>query len=307
MSTTPSPVDELLRALDRELAGRGYAMNTRRTYRAHVRRFYQARPDPSVVPDEKEIRDWILALLRRGRSRSYANQALSSIRFLMMHVLGEPGPVHRVPRPKRPRQLPKVLSRAELRAFFAELPSERAKAMVFTMYASGLRVSEVARLKVEDIDSDRGRIHVRRAKGLKDRYVPLSPALLAVLREYARIDRPYHWLFPASHRRDRHVATRTIQRIVTTAARRARIRKRVTPHMLRHSFATHLLEDGTDIRYIQQLLGHTKISTTAIYTHITEERTPRIVSPLDRLMGEEDGGEEENGGEEEERSRPHDP
>lgn len=264
--------------------------STRRAYRAHVRRFYQGRGEHAledVVTSDREVRDWILGLLRAGRSESYASQALSAIRFLYRRVLNQPGPVAHVPGPKRKKRLPKVVGRAELRRFFDALPTAKAKAMVFTMYASGLRVGEVTRLRVEDIDSDRGQILVREAKGKKDRYVLLSPALLKVLREYVRLERPHGWLFPAGHRRDRHITTRTVQRIVAQAARTAGLRRRLTPHMLRHSFATHLLEAGTDIRYIQKLLGHKKISTTVIYTHVMKDHAPVIQSPLDRLLAEE--------------------
>ena len=264
------------------------ATQTRRTYRGHVRRFYQTRGDQPFVASDREVREWILSLLRRGRSPSYANQALCAIRFLHRRVLHEPGPVAHIPSPKKKKVLPKVVGRGELRRFFDELPNLKSKAIVFTMYAAGLRVGEVTKLKVGDIDADRGQILVRQAKGKKDRYVMLSPALLDVLHEYGRLERPYDWLFPAGHRRDRPITPRTVQRIVKEAAKRAGIRRRVTPHMLRHSFATHLLEAGTDIRYIQKLLGHTKISTTAIYTHVTRDRAPVIRSPLDRLLEEED-------------------
>lgn len=283
----PKWLGRLLSDLDEEMELRGLTAQTRRTYRAHVRRFYQGRAAGEELTSDREVRDWVLHLLRSGRSASYANQALSALRFLHRCVLDEPGPVARIPGPKRKKLLPKVLAQADLRRFFDALESPRAKAMVFTMYATGLRVSEVARLRVTDIDSAREQILVRQAKGRKDRYVMLSPMLLEVLRDYVRIERPHHWLFPAGHRRDRHVTPRTIQRIVTEAAARAKIGKRVTPHMLRHSFATHLLEAGTDIRYIQKLLGHSKISTTVIYTHVTKDRAPVIRSPLDQLLEEE--------------------
>ncbi len=282
------------------MALRGLALTTRKTYRAHVRRFYQSRKEVAVIASDQEIRAWILALLEDGRSESYANQALSAIRFLFRHVLDEPTPVAHIPGPKRKKKLPKVIGRRNLKRFFEALPSLKARAMVFTMYATGLRVSEVTKLRVQDIDSERGQIFVRQAKGKKDRYVMLSPVLLEILREYARQERPHGWLFPAGHRRDRHVTSRTVQRIVSDAAERAGIRRRITPHMLRHSFATHLLEAGTDIRYIQKLLGHQKISTTVIYTHVMKDRAPVIQSPLDRLLDEseqdaeddwEDGGE----------------
>jgi integrase/recombinase XerD len=206
---SPEWVTRLLLDLDREMRLRGLAHNTRRTYRAHVRRFYERRDGGDVIATNHEIRGWILALLRAGRSPSYANQALSALRFLHRNVLGEPGPVADIPSPKRKKKLPKVLSPGDLRGFFERLPTPKARAMVFTMYASGLRVGEVSRLRVEDIDSSRGQILVRQAKGAKDRYAILSPALLEVLREYARVERPHHWLFPAGHRSDRPISTRT--------------------------------------------------------------------------------------------------
>ena len=149
------------------------------------------------------------------------------------------------------------------------------------------RVSEVARLKIGDIDSEREQIHIRQGKGKKDRYVMLSPVVLDVLREYVRVERPFDWLFPATHRRDRHVSIRTIQQAVSRAAERAGLEKRVTPHMLRHSFATHLLEAGTDLRYIQALLGHTRIGTTVRYTHVAKREARKIKSPVDRLFEDE--------------------
>ena len=261
-------------------------------YLAHVRRFYQDREgqtaegeaDPIVSSDE--VRRWLLRLMRNGRSHSYTNQALSSIRFLHRAVLKAPAPVSGIPRAKPKKTLPKVLSNAEVRSFLNALKTPKHRAIAFVLYSTGLRVSEAARLKVSDIDSDRNQIHVREGKGRKDRFVMLSPVVLGVLREHVRVDRPHDWLFPAGHRRDRHITTRTIQREVTRAAERAGIAKRVTPHMLRHSFATHLLEAGTDLRYIQELLGHTKIATTVRYTHVANREARKVSSPIDRLFDE---------------------
>ena len=273
---------------------RGFTRDTRRVYLAHVRRFYQDREaqtvqdeaDPVVGSDE--VRRWLLHLMRAGRSHSYTNQALSALRFLHRSVLKAAAPVSGIPRAKQKKALPKVLSEDEIRRFLAALKNPKHRAIAFVLYSAGLRVSEAARLRVTDIDSDRNQIHIRQGKGRKDRYVMLSPVVLGVLREYARVERPYDWLFPASHRRDRHITTRTIQREVTQAAARARIEKRVTPHMLRHSFATHLLEAGTDLRYIQELLGHTKISTTVRYTHVARLDARKITSPIDRLFKDGD-------------------
>jgi site-specific recombinase XerD len=207
-------------------------------------------------------------------------------------VLAAPAPVARIPRAKRKQSLPVVLSEPEVRRFLLALDHPKYRAIAFVLYSGGLRVSEAARLKVRDIDSDRGQIHVRQGKGRKDRYVMLSPVLLNVLREYVRVERPHDWLFPAGHRRDRHITTRTIQEQVRRAASRAGVQKRVTPHMLRHSFATHLLEAGTDLRYIQELLGHSKISTTVRYTHVARKRARLIESPVDRLFADDQDPEQ---------------
>ena len=278
---------ELLQRLDDEMVLRGYARQTRSLYLAHVRRFYGGRGADDPEATNEEVRAWLLEMLRAGLSHSYANQALSALRFLHKHILGAPAPVAAIPRPKRKKMLPKVLSATELRRFLSELPSPKHQAIAFIMYSAGLRVGEVVRLHVADIDSERRRIHVRQGKGRKDRYVMLSPVVLAVLREYARVERPHHWLFPAGHRRDRHITTRSIQKQVSRAGKRAGIRKHVTPHMLRHSFATHLLEGGTDLKSIQELLGHAKISTTVIYTHVAQRDLRQIKSPIDKLF--EDG------------------
>ncbi|TFH66648.1 MAG: integrase [Gemmatimonadales bacterium] len=300
LSGLPPWLQDLLDRMDGEMVLRGLTRETRRVYVAHVRRFYlgsgweelEPGPDGGIDPvaGNDQVRQWLLHLMRTGRSHSYSNQALSALRFLHLRVLNAPAPVARVPRAKRKRTLPKVLSEEEIKRFLASLNTPKHRAIAFVLYSTGLRVSEAARLKVTDIDSDRGQIHVRQGKGRKDRYVMLSPVVLGVLREYARIERPYDWVFPAGHRRDRHITPRAIQREVSQAAKRAGIEKRVTPHMLRHSFATHLLEAGTDLRYIQELLGHTKISTTVIYTHVARREARKITSPIDRLF--EDGDTE---------------
>ena len=283
-ATLPDWLWELLQRLDDELVLRGCVRQTRSPYSAHVRRFYAGRPRTDPVAKDGEVRSWMLDMLRSGLSHSYANQALSALRFLHRHVLNAPAPVADIPRPKREKRLPKILSESEVRRFLDELGSPKHRAITFILYSAGLRVGEAARLQVEDVDSQRGQIHVRRGKGGKDRYAILSSVVLAVLREYVRVDRPVHWLFPGGHRPDRHITTRSIQRQVSRAGKRAGIQKRVTPQMLRHSFATHLLEGGTDLKSIQELLGHEKIPTTVIYTHMAQRNLRKVKSPIDRLF-----------------------
>ncbi len=287
-ATLPDWLQELLQCLDDELVLRGYARQTRSLYSAHVRRFYAGRTSADQVATDEEVRAWMLGMLRSGLSHSYANQVLSSLRFLHRYVLNVPAPVADIPRPKREKTLPKILSEPEVRRFLEELGSPKHRAIAFVLYSAGLRVGEVARLRVEDIDSQRAQIHVRLGKGGKDRYAILSPVVLGVLREYVRLERPEHWLFPGGKRRDKHITTRTIQKQVSRAGRKAGIRKRVTPHMRRHSFATHLLEGGTDLKSIQELLGHRKISTTVIYTHVAQPKLRKITSPIDRLFEDDE-------------------
>ena len=287
-ATLPDWLRELLRRLDDEMVLRGYARQTRSLYSAHARRFYVGKAAADRVATDEQVRAWMLSMLRSGLSHSYANQALSALRFLHRYVLNAPAPVAGIPRPKRGKTLPKVLSALEARRFLNELGSPKHRAIAFILYSAGLRVGEVSRLRVEDVDSQRGQIHVRQGKGRKDRYVMLSPVVLGVLREYVRVERPAHWLFPGGHRRDRHITTRSIQKQVARAGKRAGIRKRVTPHMLRHSFATHLLEGGTDLRSIQELLGHAKISTTVIYTHVAQRDLRKIKSPIDQLFEDDE-------------------
>ena len=184
-ATLPDWLWELLQRLDDELVLRGCVRQTRSPYSAHVRRFYAGRPRTDPVAKDGEVRSWMLDMLRSGLSHSYANQALSALRFLHRHVLNAPAPVADIPRPKREKRLPKILSEPEVRRFLDELGSPKHRAIAFILYSAGLRVGEAARLQVEDVDSQRGQIHVRRGKGGKDRYAILSSVVLAVLGEYA--------------------------------------------------------------------------------------------------------------------------
>ena len=263
---------------------RGFSSSTRRLYLGHLRRFYRERGKPETCCTSEECRAWLLRLLDADYSYSYVSQALSAIKFVHVHVLRCPSPVARLPRPKQGKHLPTVLSRREVKRLLEAMRCPKHRAVAMVLYSGGLRVGEALRLRLQDIDSERGVIHVRDGKGRKDRLVMLADITLKELREYARVERPHHWLFPGA-RRDRHMTSTSIQRAIRQAAHSAGIRKKVTPHTLRHSFATHLLEEGTDLRYIQRLLGHRKSTTTEIYTHVADRVLARIRSPADTLMG----------------------
>ena len=229
-----------------------------------------------------------LVLGKKGVSLTYRDQAVSAIKFFYDKVLGTPFVTGKLPRPKKEQLLPAVLGTDEVRRLLESVANLKHLALLMLAYSGGLRVGELVRLKADDIDSCRMLIHIRSGKGRKDRYTVLSAHALVVLRDYVRRFRPSGWLFPGQ-RPGSHLSARSVQHIVSDATRRAGIRKHVTPHTLRHSFATHLLENGTDLRYIQELLGHKSSKTTERYTHVSRKDRARIVSPLDRMVSESGG------------------
>ena len=219
----------------------------------------------------------------RKLSPETINQYISSVKFLYQTTLEMPWTNEYFPRVRRPHKLPVVLSQEEVLTFFDHIPSLKYRAALMTSYGAGLRVSEAVALRIADIDSQRRLIRIEQGKGQKDRYAMLSPRLLEVLRRYYRAVRPQgNYLFP-SWRKDHHLCTTSLQLACREAALRAGIHKRVTVHGLRHAFATHLLENGTDIRIIQVLLGHSRIDTTARYAAVSPQVVAATVSPLDKL------------------------
>ncbi len=228
------------------------------------------------------IRAYLLHLVEQKASWATFNQTRSALRLLYRTTLKRPWVDDGVVCVKTPRKLPVVLSLEEVAQFFAVITNLKHRAILMTAYAAGLRLSEVVGLRVEDIDSRRMVIRVGQAKGRKDREVMLSPRLLAVLRRYWLAVRPRDHLFPGRHP-DRPISASAVQKICKAALRASGLNKRVSPHTLRHSFATHLLEAGTDLRTIRILLGHSHLSTTARYTHVSTARLHGTASPLDRL------------------------
>ena len=280
----PSQDEELfLEPTRQELKLRGYSRHTHKSYCHHLLRFRRhVRCDPREA-GEVEIRQYLLHLIDgAGISRAYLNQAISAIKFLYNRVMKAPLVVGDLPRPRRERRLPVVLSRADVLRLFSALDNPKHRALLMVAYSSGLRVSEVARLKVEDIDVERMMVRVHLAKGRKDRYTPLSRVALETLDAYQKGCRPKNWLFPGA-REGRHLTTRSVQKVLERAREKAKLHKHITMQSLRHSYATHLLEDGTDLRYVQELLGHRRPETTMIYTHVTRKDLRRIRSPLDNI------------------------
>ena len=236
-----------------------------------------------------DVRAYLLHLVQEKHvSWSYYDQALAALRFLYRTTLGKKWVLDDLVSPRKQRKLPVVLSPDEVAQFFEAIDSLKYRAILMTAYAAGLRVSEVVSLRVDDIDSRQMLIRIRQAKGQKDRYVMLSPRLLAILREYWRAARPTQFLFPGNAP-DRPITPRTVQRACRDAQEAAGLGKRVRVHTLRHSFATHLLEAGTNIRVIQILLGHRSLRTTAVYTHVSTAALEATQSPLDRLVPPAEG------------------
>src|SRR6059058_6511517 len=236
-------------------------------------------PDTASFED---VRRYQLHLIASGAGVPTLNQSVSTLRFFFRITLGRADIVNHTQFIHEPRKLPVVLSPEEVARFLDAAPGLKYKAALSVAYGAGLRVSEVVALKVSDIDSKRMVIRIEQGKGHKDRYVMLSPHLLELLRAWYKAARPQGWLFPGMNPVN-PMSTRQLNRACHAAADMAEITKRVSPHTLRHSFATHLLEQNTDIRVIQVLLGHAKVDTTALYTHIATNTIRAVMSPLERL------------------------
>jgi len=274
----------LRRRLEEELKLRNYQPKTITTYTAAVRKLaeHYGRSPAQIGPEE--IRTYLLHLLEEKKlSSSTLNQTICALRFFYIRVLGRPWKVAKVHFQKRRRKLPTVLTESEVALLLEAAKTLKDRAILMTLYSAGLRLRELAHLQPGDIQSDGMRILIREAKGGKQRYVALSTTLLPVLRHYFRLYRPGQWLF-FGESREQPIHSRTVQRMVTETARLAGLAKTVSPHTLRHSFATHLLEHGTDLRFIQEALGHNHLKTTALYTHVSPRALSQIVSPLDRLL-----------------------
>src|ERR1700674_6020299 len=272
----------LRRRMIEDMRVRNLSPVTRRCYVHAVAKFarhFNRSPDQLVL---EEIRAYQVHLTTTGISWAGFNVAVCALRFFYGVTLGRTTIVERIPYARKRRQLPVILSAEEVVRFFAAVPSLKHRTALMTAYAAGLRVSEVVRVKLTDIDSGRMLIRVEQGKGGRDRYIMLSSQLLVVLRAYWREARPEHWLFPGQDE-SRPLDASVLQAACRTARVTAKLVKPVTVHTLRHSFATHLLEAGTDIRIIQVLLGHAKLDTTARYTRVANTTIRNVTSPLDRL------------------------
>jgi site-specific recombinase XerD len=275
--------------LRRELLSRKYSYRTVKGYLYYNRDFLGfVKKQPSKVNDS-DIKDYLLYLAEEKQAAtSTLNQAINALKFYYGTMLKKKF-LYEIKRPRKDRKLPVVLSKEEVARILSSVDNIKHKAILMLVYSAGLRVGEVVRLKVEDIDSKRMLIHIKGSKGRKDRYTLLSENALKTLRKYWRQYKPQMWLFPSVNEK-RYLTVRTIQKIFDNACKKASIRKPVTVHSLRHSFATHLLENGVNLRYIQELLGHSHSKTTEIYTLVTKQSLSGIKSPLDFIKIGEKGG-----------------
>ena len=270
-----------------EMQMRNYSPKTIELYVECVARFARYfNKSPDKLGSEN-VRTYLLHMVQEKKlSWGTYKQALSALRYFYRWVIKGPEIVQDIRSPRPERRLPVVLSFEEVRRFFAAIPSFKHRMVLMTAYSAGLRIAEVVHLRISDIDSQRMVIRVCQGKRKKDRYTMLSPVLLAMLRHWWVAARPVSYLFPGRSL-DHPISVSAVQSACRDAREKAGIDKAVTPHTLRHSFATHLLEVGTDLRVIQELLGHASVRTTAIYTHVSAKQIAQTKSPLD-LLKEED-------------------
>jgi len=283
-------MEELLQKVDDCLVVRGLSVRTCEVYLRHIREFVTFPRQDSRELSSKDAERYLLhAVVERHWSSSTRNQAASAIRFLFDVVLERPEVAGRVPLAKRHQRLPAVLSGSEVQRLLEQLPSTVHRTLAFLCYGAGLRLQEACSLRIRDIDPLRKVINVRSGKGNKDRVVLLTPRLHQALRDYWKERRPKGpYLFPGTID-GRHVDVTCFQKALARATIRARIDKTVSPHVLRHSYATHMIEAGADLRSVQLLLGHASITTTTRYVHLTQARRETLPNPLE-MLGTTAGG-----------------
>lgn len=280
MTATNSIRDQLIDELKLSNA----ALTTLERYSGSVDHFLKALGKPPAEATEADVRRFLRGLQERGVGPHGLKSYVAAIKYLYTRVLRQPDVVRGVPYPKIPKTLPVVLSGSEVAATLRSVRQFKYRVILTAVYAAGLRISEACRLHCSDVDSKRMVIRIRAGKGKKDRYVMLSRRLLTLLRDYWRGQRPPgDVLFPGQQGASAHVSTTAVREALSRAAQACDIRKRVTPHVLRHSFATHLIEAGADVRTVQVVLGHSSIRTTARYMRVSTRHVAATASPYDIL------------------------
>ncbi|MFN4147786.1 MAG: tyrosine-type recombinase/integrase [Runella sp.] len=268
---------------------KGYSPSTIQTYRnefAQLLYLLKDKPVADLTPDR--LRSYFLYCIEKLKlSENTLHSRINAVKFYFEQVLHRERMFIDIPRPKKKVILPNVLAISQVERLFAQLENLKHKTMIYLAYSAGLRVSEVVHLKIKDIHSERMVINIKGAKGKKDRTVPLSPGILELLRKYYKVYQPQDWLFEGQYEGDPY-STRSLQSIFHRAKNAAKIKQEVTFHSLRHSYATHLHEAGTDIKLIQELLGHNDLKTTLRYTHVSKRTLENIKSPFDTLNLDKD-------------------
>jgi len=271
--------------MQRQLEIMNYSMSTKATYKVCFLQFYYSKHFSNPIRREN-ILEYLYDLSLSGKSLSTQNQSINAIKFYLEKVLKLDREYYFIDRPKKEKRLPVVLNKSEVANIINQITNIKHKIIIKLIYGCGLRVGELCNLTIADVDSKRFRLHIRKAKGYKDRYVPITQNIIDELRKYYLKYMPKEYLFEGlSH--DKKVSVpysqSSIRSIFKRACKKARIQKKVKLHSLRHSYATHLMEHGVDLRYIQTLLGHSSSKTTEIYTHVSQRKLENIPCPLDFL------------------------
>jgi site-specific recombinase XerD len=282
--TKPAYSQAALEATDNLLALKNYSASTRKNYSNWLKYFlyhFEGQKPSSITPPA------VLQFLQEYRhspkwTATTQNQLISAIKFFYEQVLKQPPLALDLPRAQKPQQLPGVFAPEEVKAILEACQNLKHKTMLCLAYASGLRVSEIVQLKIKDVDSKRMVLHIRQAKGMKDRQTMLSEKLLLLFRAYYKEYTPKVWLFEGQS--GGQYSTRSVQLVLDLAKKKAGVTRKGSVHTLRHSFATHLFEGGTDLLSIKELLGHNSLRTTMVYTHVSTKHLSKIQSPLDKLL-----------------------
>ncbi|MEJ2053960.1 MAG: tyrosine-type recombinase/integrase [Calditrichaceae bacterium] len=274
-------MDKILEQYRNRLIQERYSSNTIKTYCNYFKDFclsFQNDDLRNITPDR--VNDYLLELIKtKFISPSQQNQRINAIKFYYEKIPGNEKLYYSIHRPRKESKLPQVLSKNQVKSILKSCDNIKHKCILSLIYSAGLRRSELIQLKISDIDSERMVLNIRGSKGKKDRNSLLSKNMLYLLREYYKVYKPKDYLFEGV--KGKSYSPTSVAAILKKATIKAEIRKNVTPHMLRHSFATHLLEQGTDLRYIQELLGHSSSKTTEIYTHVSKSAIEKIKNPID--------------------------
>lgn len=285
VSASPARVKTTLQVFEQELRIRNYSPKTIKSYTSSLKAFihFIAPKHPRDLSNQ-DIRSHLSRMLETGHwSAPSISQLINALRFLYVELYHRPLEIGEIPRPKKEKKLPLVLSQEEVLKIFDSVDNLKHKTLLMLIYSAGLRVGESVRLELRDVDPGRKLIHLRGAKGKKDRYTLLSEVMIEQLNQYQKFYHPDRFLFRGAEGKS-HLSERSVEKVFEQALTRAGIRKPATVHTLRHSFATHLLEAGTDLRFIQELLGHSSSKTTEIYTHVSKKSLGNIQNPLDAAL-----------------------